>query len=99
MHTGSAVHQSEGTCTEGGSASSQAGTGKTAEEAVSLIDLALKRHDVLSVGHRVVQHHTKVYRMVIVGQGSAVHRDIKMALDVLVVKVKGSGGSLRRAQL
>ena len=34
---------------EGGSASSSAGTSKTVEEAVSPIDLALKRLDVLSV--------------------------------------------------
>ena len=59
----------------------------------------LKRLDVLSVGQGAVKHHTEVYRMVIVGQGSAVHRDIKIALDVLVVKLKGSSGSLRRAQL
>ena len=54
---------------------------------------------MLSVGQCVVKHHTKVYRMVIVGQGSAVHRDMKMALDVFVVKVKCSGGSLHHAQL
>ena len=83
---------------EGGSANSPARTGKTAEEAISPIDLALKRLDVLSVGQRAVKHHTKVYRMVIVRQGSTVHRDIKMALDVLVVKVKDSGGSLRHTQ-
>ena len=84
---------------EGGSASSPAGTGKTAEEAISAIDLVLERLDVLSVGQRVVKRHTEVYRMVIVGQGSVVHRDIKMALDVLVVKLKGSGGSLHCVQL
>ena len=84
---------------EGGSASSPAGTGKTAEEAVSLIDFALERLDVLSVGQIAVKHHTEVYRMVIVGQGNAVHRDIKIALDVFAVKVKGSGGSLSSAQL
>ena len=54
---------------------------------------------MVSVGQHAVKHHTEVYRMVIVGQGSTVHRDIKMALDVLVVKVKGSGGSLRCVQL
>ena len=83
---------------EGGSASSPAGTGKTEEEAISPIDLEHQRLNVLSVGQRAVKHHTGVYRMVIVGQGSAVHRDTKMALDVLVTKVKNSGGSLRCAQ-
>ena len=78
---------------EGGSASSPAGTGKTAEEAISPIDLELQRLNILSAGQRAVKRHTEVYRMVIVGQGSAVYRDTKMALDVLVDKVKGSGGS------
>ena len=73
---------------EDGSASSPAGTDKTADETVSPFDLVLKRLDELSVCQCAVKRHTKVYRMVIVGKGSTVHRDIKMALDVLVVKVK-----------
>ena len=55
---------------EGGSASSPAGTSKTVEGAVSPIDLVLKRLNVLSVGQHAVKHHTEVYRMVIVAQGS-----------------------------
>ena len=84
---------------EGGSASSPAGTGKTVEEAISPIDLVFERLDVPSVGQRAVKRHTKVYRMVTVGQGSAIHKDIKMVLDVLVVKMKGNVGSLCCAQL
>ena len=55
---------------EGDSASSPARTGKTVEESVSPIDLALKRLEVLSVDQHAVKRHTEVYRMVIVGQGS-----------------------------
>ena len=54
---------------------------------------------MLSLGQGVVKHHTKVYRMVIVGRGSAVQRDMKMVLDVFVMKVKCSGDSLHHAQL
>ena len=37
--------------------------------------------------------------MVIIGQGSAAHGDTKMALDVIIVEVKGRGGSLHFAKL
>ena len=77
---------------EGGSACSPAGTSKAAE-AISLTDFALERLDVRSVGQHVVYHHTEVDKVAIVGQ------DVEKALDVIVVEVKGSGGSLRCAQL
>ena len=39
---------------------------------------------MLSVGQCVVKHHTNVYRMVIVGYGSTVHRDMMKILMSLL---------------
>ena len=37
--------------------------------------------------------------MVIIEQANSIHGDIKTALDVIIVEVKGSSGSLYRIQL
>ena len=40
-----------------------------------------------------------VDKVVIIGQGNAIHKDIETVLNVIIVEVKGSGDSLCCAQL